>query len=384
VLEGVGSSYAVYDWSACAMLTVMHYFGAMPFKRLESLHKGWGIPLADANLWRMADETDDFLLPLYRALETHAIQQATTLRIDDTGSMVVDLARQIAAEVAALQQRGDSTKGVRTGINATCALLETDHAKVVLFFTGRHHAGEVLDRLLQRRTPVPGGPRLVKVTDGASKNFDHQHREELVEGTCNAHALLKFRDIKDKYPREYALAGEVYKAVFDNDDEAKARRLSPTDRMLLHRERSKPLMEKLKAMCEEKLRNKVVEPTSALWEPLSFIINQWPRLTRFYEEPGVPLDTNIVEQKLIIPVRYLAASFNYQTETGAEVGDRMMSLIATAQANGVEPVAYLTHCLRHHEDLSLRAVDYLPWVYRETQQQHASTGPPVVQSQPSG
>ncbi len=66
----------------------------------------------------------------------------------------------------------------------------------------------------------------------------------------------------------------------------------------------------------------------------------------------MPLDTNLVEQKLIIPVRYLAASFNYQTETGAEVGDRMMSLIATAQANGAEPVAYLTDCLRNREELS--------------------------------
>ena len=85
----------------------------------------------------------------------------------------------------------------------------------------------------------------------------------------------------------------------------------------------------------DKLKAKLVEPNSALWEPLTFIINQWPRLTRFYEEPGVPLDTNLVEQKLIIPVRYLAASFNYQTETGAEVGDRMMSLIATARMRSV-------------------------------------------------
>lgn len=44
-----------YDWSACAMLAVMHYFAAAPFKRLESLHEGWGIPLADANLWRVVD-----------------------------------------------------------------------------------------------------------------------------------------------------------------------------------------------------------------------------------------------------------------------------------------------------------------------------------------
>lgn len=363
--EGVGTEYIVYDWSACAMLVTMHYFAAVPFKRLEALHEGWGIPLADANLWRIVDETDDVLHPLYRALELHGIQSATSLRIDDTGSMVVALARRIREEVEALERLGASTKDVRTGINATGVLLDTPSGAVVLFFTGRHHAGEVLDRLLTHRKPLEGGPRLVKVTDGASKNFDHQHRGELVEATCNAHAFLKFRDIKDKHPAEYALAGEVYKTVFDNDDEAKSLKLDPHERMLFHRARSKPLMEKLKAMCVEKLSGKLVEPSSALWEPLTFIVNQWPRLTRFCEEPGVPLDTNLVEQKLIIPVRYLAASFNYKTETGAEVGDRMMSLVATAQANGVEPVAYLTDCLRNRADLAKRPEHYLPWVYRE-------------------
>lgn len=376
LLEGVGTSYIVYDWSACAMLVVMHYFAAAPFKRLEALHEGWGIPLPDANQWNVVDQTDDLLLPLYRAIEQHGVQKATTLRIDDTGSMVVALARQIQAELAALELVGQSTKSVRTGINATGVLLETAQGSIVLFFTGRHHAGEVLDQLLKRRAPTPGSPALVKVTDGASKNFDHQHRGELVEATCNAHAFLKFHDIKDKHPREHSLAGEVYKAVFDNDDEAKARGLTPEERMLFHRERSKPLMERLKGMCEEKLRNKLVEPSSALWEPLSFIINQWSRLTRFYEVPGVPLDTNLVEQKLIIPVRYLAASFNYKTETGAEVGDRMMSLIATARANSVEPVAYLTHCLRNHEELAKRPADYLPWVYRDRQPERTATGPP--------
>ena len=136
--------------------------------------------------------------------------------------MVVALARQIQAEVAALEQLGESTKAVRTGINATGVFLETPQGDIVLFFTGRHHAGEVLDRLLARRKP--SAQKLVKVTDGASKNFSHQHQAELVEATCNAHAFLKFRDVKDEYPAEYAVAGEVYKAVFDNDDEAKARR----------------------------------------------------------------------------------------------------------------------------------------------------------------
>lgn len=363
VHEGLGTDYIRYDWSACAMLLVMHYFGGAPFKRLESLHEGWGVPMPDANQWQVVSAGDDLLLPLYKALEQHAIQKATNFRIDDTGSMVIAIQRQIDAELAALESLGESTKDVRTGINATGLYWETPNGPVILFYTGRHHAGEVVDRVLRHR--LLSSPKLVKCTDGASKNFAHEHAAQLVESTCNAHAFLKFRAIKDKHPVEYAEAGRVYQQVFDHDDEAKALGLSPVDRMRHHRKHSKPLLERLKKMCEEKITSKRVEPSSRLWEPLTFIINQWGRLTRFCDVPGVPLDTNLVEQALIMPVRYLAGSFNYQTEDGAVVGDHAMSLIATARANDVEPVAWLSECLRCHEDLAQRPEHYLPWVYRE-------------------
>ena len=381
VLEGIGTSYVTYDWSACAMLIVMHYFAGAPFKRLESLHQGWGIPLADANQWEIVDQSDDLLLPLYRALERYAIQRASNFRIDDTGSMIVTLAKQIREEIAAMELVGESTRDVRTGINATGVWWETPEGPVVLFFTGLHHAGEIVDRLLQHR--LASNPKLVKVTDGASKNFDHAQQDKLVEATCNAHALLKFDAIKDKYPAEYATAGRIYQQVFDYDDGAEALGLNPVQRMLYHRQHSKPLMEELKQMCQEKLESKLVEPNSPLWEPLSFVINQWDRLTRFYQVPGVPLDSNRVEQALIMPVRYLAGSFNYQTQDGAVVGDHHMSLIATARANGVEPVAYLAECLRCHDDLASRPEHYLPWVYRERLQQQTSPPPPFPQRPPN-
>jgi len=373
VHEGLGSDYVRYDWSACAMLLVMHYSAGAPFKRLESLHDGWGVPLPDANQWQVVDAADDLLLPLFRALEKHAVTTATSFRTDDTGSMVVALQKQIEAELAALERLGESTKNVRTGINATGFYWETPAGPVILFYTGRHHAGEMVDQLLRRRQL--SSPKLVKCTDGASKNFDHEHTDKLVEATCNAHALLKFRSIRDKYPAEYAEAGSIYHHVFDNDDRAKALGLSPVDRMLYHRERSLPLMKKLKAMCDEKVKSKLVEPSSPLWEPLTFVINQWPRLTRFCEAPGVPLDTNLIEQALIMPVRYLAGSFNYKTEDGAVVGDHAMSFVATARAHGVEPVAYLTECLRCHEDLAKRPEHYLPWAYCERMK--AGDSPPA-------
>jgi transposase len=165
---GVGSSYIIYDWSACAMLIVMHYFAGAPFKRIEALHQGWGVPMPDANQWRMADECDDLLARLYTALERHGIQNAISLRFDDTGSMIIELRRQIQMELQALALAGESGQHVRTGINATGFYIETEKAKVILFFTGRHHAGEMVDQLLEHRTA--GGNKLVALTDAAKKN----------------------------------------------------------------------------------------------------------------------------------------------------------------------------------------------------------------------
>ncbi|MBU1228307.1 MAG: transposase, partial [Actinobacteria bacterium] len=186
---------------------------------------------------------------------------------------------------------------------------ETEEAKVVLFFTGRHHAGEIVDGILKHRRA--GTKKLVSVTDAASKNFSHDHTDELEEAVCNAHCYLKFRAVKDRFPDEYAVAGEVYAEVFDNDDTAQKLGLDPHERMRYHRKHSKPQMLRLWGMCKDMIDGNLVEPNSPLWEPVSFVINQWPRLTKFYEVAGVPLDTNLVEQALIIPVRYLAGSFAY-------------------------------------------------------------------------
>jgi len=378
---GIGSSYIIYDWSACAMLIVIHYFAGAPFKRIEALHRGWGVPMPDANQWRVADECDDLLAPLYRALERHGIVNAISLRFDDTGSMIIELRRQIQTELQILALEGESAQHVRTGINASGFYIETEQAKVILFFTGRHHAAEMLDRLFAHRTA--GGDKLVVLSDAASKNFSHDHADQLEQAVCNAHCFLKFRAVKHQFPAEYAVAGEVYKKVFDNDDKATSLGLDDHGRMLYHREHSKPQMLRLLQMCKDKTEAKLVEPNSALWEPISYVINQWPLLTKFYEVPAVPLDTNLVEQTLIIPVRYLAGSFAYKTQTGADVGDRFMSLIATANANGVEPVAYLAECLRNHEDLAKRPEHYLPWVYRDRLEQ-PGTDPQAQARTPSG
>jgi hypothetical protein len=361
-LDGLGKA-VTYDWSACAMLLVLHYFYGMPFKRLETLHNSWGIPFADANQWHIARESMILLRPLFDALARHAIQNGLDLRMDDTGGEILTLRRQINAELAAAKALGLSEDDVRRGINASGFYINTEKEKILLYFTGRHHAAEVLRKLLIHR--LSDSPKMNKVTDGASKNFDASLAHHFVEGACNVHAFLKFEGIKQQYPEEYAVVGEAYHNIYKQEQIAVDHNLTPAARLLLHQQKSTPWMNKIREMCQEKIAKRLVEPRSPLWEPIHFFINQWWRLTKFLETEGMPLDTNVCEQSLIAPVRYLAASFNYQTETGAETGDQAMSLIATARANGAEPFAWLTHCLKNHQDLTLNPENYLPWVYRD-------------------
>src|SRR3984893_2666304 len=330
--EGIGK-HVIYDWSACAMLLVLHYTGGMPFKRLELLHQSWGIPFSDANQWEVTSQAIEYLMPLVKALENHGIDQVQSFTIDDTSTMILELQKQITAELEVARALGLAKESLRTGINATCARMVTPDGTVILFFSGRHHAGEICDRILARR--APDAEKLIKVTDAASKNFSHDYGKKVIEAACNAHAFLKFRDVKNKFPEAYAVAGEAYKHIYENDDFARKQKMTPEERLKYHQQHSRPWMEKIKAWCADKLQAQLIEPRSDLWEPATFIINQWPRVTKFLETPGVPLDTNWVEQSLIIPVRYLAASFNYQTQNGAEVGDAAMSLIASARSADV-------------------------------------------------
>lgn len=372
VEQGIGKA-VTYHWSACAMLIVMHYFAAMPFKRLEMLHEDWGIPLADSNQWEMIYGSLALLSPLLKALEKFAVEKVTSFTIDDTGTRVIELKREIESECEAVKAAGLSEKDVRTGINTTCLVVETEAGRIILFYTGRHHAGEIVSVLMKRRSE--NAEKVVKVTDGASKNFNHGQDDKLIEGVCNAHAFLKFHAIKEEFPAEYAVIAEAYNKVFENDAHASTQEMFPAQRLEYHKRHSEPWMKKIKRLCEQKIRDRVVEPRSPLWEPVTFIINQWPKLTEFLKSPNVPIHTNIVEQNLIIPVRYLAASFNFKNQTGADAGDEAMALTVTARACGVEPVAYITHCLENHQDLKANPQKYLPWVYRERMK--ACADPPL-------
>ena len=373
VTEGFGKA-VTWDASAAAMLILLHYFYGTPFKRIETLHKAWGTPLADATQWEIASEAVTNLTAFFNALIVWAIQNMTNFSMDDTGTIILTLKRQIATELAAAAAMGLPEGSVRTGINASGFYIVTPKGTIVLYFTGRHHAAEILRKLLQHR--LPGSPTVTKITDGASKNFVGPEIANVEEGVCNTHALLKWYDHKDEFPAYYKVVGEAYHAIYTNEATTVMKKMTPEERLTFHQKNSRPWMEKIRALCHDIAIDRRAEPKTALYEAVHFFLNQWPRLTKFLEVKGMPLDTNLCEQTLIAVVRYLAASFNYHTERGAEVGDAGMSLIATCRANEVEPWTWLTDCLKHPSEIAKNPEDWFPWNWKERMANQAALPEP--------
>ena len=84
--------------------------------------------------------------------------------------------------------------------------------------------------------------------------------------------------------------------IYRNDAIARARNLSPEERLLFHQAESGPTMEELHVWLVRQFDERQVEPNSALGGAISYLLRHWEKLTLFLRVPGAPLDNNICEK----------------------------------------------------------------------------------------
>lgn len=109
-----------------------------------------------------------------------------------------------------------------------------------------------------------------------------------------------------------------------------------------------------------------VEPNSSLGAAITYMQKHWDRLTLFLRVPNAPLDSNIVERALKNAILNRRNALFYKTLNGAHVGDVFMSLIHTAELNGVAPFDYLIALQRHADQILDNPSEWLPWNYQAT------------------
>jgi transposase len=349
---GVGSEK--YDASATAMVGMLRYGTGLPFNRIEQLQKAMRVPLPAATQWDLVNGSLPQLLPAHEQMIDQAAQ-GTVVHNDDTCMKLLELtAEQRAAALGEDEARG------RTGVFTSGIVSIGEGRQIALFFTGARHAGENLAAVLERRAaqlPIP-----IQMCDGSSSNTAGDF--ETLLGKCNAHGRRKFVELIDLFPEQVRFVLETLREVYKIDAEARTGQLSPAERLRLHQRESAPRMAALKEWMDRQLTERLIEPNSRLGEAIRYLQNHWEGLTLFLRAEGVPLDNNVVERALKKAVIHRKNSLFYKTLNGAKVGDVFMSLIYTAELNGVNPFEYLIALLRHPLELAERPSEWMPWNYR--------------------
>lgn len=340
-----------YHPSVDAVLSVMRYGLGVPHYRLEQWQSWAGVPLPASTQFERVESLANAVQPLHRELERLAANQRVVFS-DDTGVRILALQQEIRA-----QPPGERTGTYTTGIVA-CGLSSTQPA-VALFVSGRSHAGENMDRLLEKRGAHQ--PDLIHMADAAARDPSFERR---IAARCLVHARRYFVEAEEAFPEQCRHVIDVIATVYRND--ARTGEMGPLERLTYHQQHSAPVLEALFAWIEEQFRERRVEPNGQLGKAFHYVQNHWEGLTRFLHVPGAPLDNNPVERELKPAVRHRKNSLFFKTQAGAWVGDVLMSAIRTCVLNHVDPVDYLTALGQHAAQARASPQAWLPWTYKQT------------------
>jgi len=356
--EGVGDKK--YDGRSAAMIALLKYGSGFPFNRLQGLQGSMGIPLPASTQWDIVKEMAGELTPVYTSMIQQAAQ-GEVLYNDDTTMKILELmpgAKSTAAESSTCEDVPPD----RTGVFTSGIVSTGDGHKTALFFTGRRHAGENLEQVLNHRASELGKP--IQMCDALSRNLPGEL--ETIVANCIAHGRRKFVDVVENFPGACGHVLEQLAEVYHNDTIARDKGLSPDERLRFHQEKSAPVMDKLLKWFKAQLKEKIVEPNSGLGEAIAYMEAHWNELTLFLRVAGAPLDNNICERALKKAILHRKSAMFYKTQNGARVGDLFMSLIYTCQLMKESPFEYLTTLIDNTPAIATRPQDWMPWNYRDT------------------
>ena len=364
---GVGEEK--YDATVTSMLAVLRYGSGLPLNRIAALQDSSGIPMPVSTQWDLVSKAAEKLVPAYEEL-LRAAAQGELIHNDDTPMVILAYLK----EERERRERGEDPSE-RTGIFTTGIVAIAGGRRIVLYATGRQHAGENLTELLRRRETDREPP--MQMCDGLERNVPAELKT--IVSNCVVHARRQFVDVVAGFPDEVRYVLEELAIVYRTEARAKAEGLSPAARLRLHQQESGPVMERLSTWFSEVIAEKKVEPNSGLGKAIAYAQKRWSRLTLFLRVEGAALDNNICEAVLKRAILHRKNSLFYKTQNGARVGDLYMSLIATAKLAKADPFDYLTELQRHASEVAKSPSAWLPWNYRETlaDRVRPATAPPA-------
>ncbi|QDE72708.1 transposase [Myxococcus xanthus] len=325
---------------------------AMPLHRLAQRVERGGIPMSRSTLTDLFHQAASVLLPLSRHL-LQCIASADVVWADETPLRVLDV------------------KKTRLGYLWTF-LTQNDEGQWLIGY--RFSMGRA------SKTPkeVLGGTPGALVVDAYTGYNAVTLPKGRVRVGCWAHCRRRFFDALATAPeaREaLAFILELYRV------EAQAREADVV-RTAVHRElrqlHSAPVLAQLRTWLEAQAPHH--PPKSPLGQAISYAVKQWEALTRFVENERLPLDNNRAESALRKAALGRKNFLFVGHEAAGENLAGLYALVATCEANQVNPEEYLADVmLRVQSHPNSRISELLPHEWKRRR----AADPPDSPLQPS-
>jgi hypothetical protein len=275
------------------VLAVSRYYLGLPFYRLEGYQAMLRVPVPDATQWDQIELVADCSYVVFAYLERLAAQ-GELIHQDDTSVRILSLMEENLQLYAQADALGLARPTERTGMFTTALVVKVGERTIYLYYSGRSHAGENLQALLEQRQA--GRDKPLVMSDALSRNEGEE--DGLIRCHCLAHGRRQFSDLEDVFPVECQVVLAALKQVFDHDDEAREQQMSPVERLVYHQAYSQPILDELKRWLQQQVDERLVEPNSSLGKAIAYMQGHWETLTRFLSVVGAPLDNNLVERAL--------------------------------------------------------------------------------------
>ncbi len=338
-----------YTEKAKAILAYLHYGMGSPYYRLARMQAMLGVPIAVST---QSELIASMMGPVHGIFNYLVIVAAQSDRLyqDDTG-----------VKIQALIKENKDGNPARKGMFTSGFIAEGEHT-IVLYFSGRAHAGENFETLIAHRETNKGN--VIRMADALSANS--KHAAPAIEAKCNSHAFRRFRSLLSTYPEAALFVLDIYGKVYDNDEACKVQKMNDHARLAYHQLHSEPLMKKLETWFNGILSEGEVEPNSVLAAECQYLSNHWEGLTQFLRIAGAPLDNNALEAILKYMITYRKNSQSFKTVYSADYGSRLISIIVTCMVNNIDAIDYLTQLQLHEHAVWQNPAAWAPWQYRQT------------------
>ena len=326
---------ALFDCSFIAWLVTLKFGFMVPLDRIQAMLASQGVYLAMGTLVLLIERATE-LADAVDGEHMKQLRRGKYMCFDGTGLKVL-------------------IPGQPKAWDGYLEVYARDELTVFQFDLTKH-ADELRERL--------SGMASVLVTDAESRNKAGAPGATFAH--CNAHVVRAFREAAKVQP---VLAREGL-SFLDRmyGIEREARETGRTgEELRRHRAGCRPVLDELRAWLTDVAEGNL-PPSDPVKKIAKYYLRHWEGLTRFVDDPDLPIDNNEAEREFQRHAKLRLASLFAGSVEGAHRWATLLGVVRTAQKHGLDVQSYLTWMFErrgtYRDTFGMRARELTPEAYR--------------------